>query len=238
MSEVSYAFTQGQMIRVLAIEDDEVTAREIVAELTSHGFQVDWIPDGREGLLKAASGDYDAITLDRLLPGMDGLSVVNVLRSAGVDTPVLMISALSDIDERVKGLRAGGDDYLTKPFASQEMTARLQALLRRRSPLAKTPKLQVADLELDENARDARRAGVALKLLPAEFKLLQYMVRNAGQVLTRTMIFEAVWGYRYDPGTNLIDVHMARIRRKVDAPGQPPLVRTVRGSGYVLGPAD
>ena len=149
-----------------------------------------------------------------------------------------MISALSDIDERVKGLRAGGDDYLTKPFASEEMTARLEALLRRGGRRVESTKLRVADLELDETARNATRAGVELKLLPTEFKLLGYMMRNAGQVLTRTMIFEAVWGYRYDPGTNLIDVHMARIRRKVDAPGLIPLVRTVRGSGYVLGPAD
>jgi two-component system OmpR family response regulator len=226
------------MSRVLAIEDDEVTAREIMAELTAHGFEVDWSADGREGLLKAASGDYDAITLDRMLPGMDGLSIISVLRGAGVETPVLMISALSDIDERVKGLRAGGDDYLTKPFASEEMTARLESLLRRRSRGAESSKLRVADLELDETARTAHRAGMDLRLLPTEFKLLGYMMRNAGQVLTRTMIFEAVWGYRYDPGTNLIDVHMARIRRKVDAAGLPPLVRTVRGSGYVLGPAD
>ena len=226
------------MSRVLAIEDDEITAHEIMAELTAHGFQVDWSADGREGLLKAASGGYDAITLDRMLPGMDGLSIVSVLRGAGVETPVLMISALSDIDERVKGLRAGGDDYLTKPFASEEMTARLEALLRRGGRRVESAKLRVADLELDETARNATRAGVELKLLPTEFKLLGYMMRNAGQVLTRTMIFEAVWGYRYDPGTNLIDVHMARIRRKVDAPGLAPLVRTVRGSGYVLGPAD
>jgi two-component system OmpR family response regulator len=226
------------MSRVLTIEDDEVTAREIMAELTAHGFEVDWSADGREGLLKAASGDYDAITLDRMLPGMDGLSIISVLRGAGVETPVLMISALSDIDERVKGLRAGGDDYLTKPFASEEMTARLESLLRRRSRGAESSKLRVADLELDETARTAHRAGLDLKLLPTEFKLLGYMMRNAGQVLTRTMIFEAVWGYRYDPGTNLIDVHMARIRRKVDTPGLHPLVRTVRGSGYVLGPAD
>jgi two-component system OmpR family response regulator len=224
------------MMRVLAIEDDETTAKEIVAELSAHGFSVDWAADGREGLMRAASGDYDAITLDRMLPGLDGLAIVGLLRGAGVETPVLMISALSDVDERVKGLRAGGDDYLTKPFASEEMTARLEVLLRRRTRPADDPRLRVADLELDTFARSARRADVELKLMPTEYKLLDYMMRNAGQVLTRTMIFEAVWGYRYDPGTNLIDVHMARIRRKVDGPGLQPLVRTVRGSGYVLGP--
>jgi two-component system OmpR family response regulator len=224
------------MMRVLAIEDDETTAKEIVAELSAHGFSVEWAADGREGLMRAASGGYDAITLDRMLPGLDGLAIVGLLRGAGVETPVLMISALSDVDERVKGLRAGGDDYLTKPFASEEMTARLEVLLRRRTRPADDPRLRVADLELDTQARTARRGEVELKLMPTEYKLLDYMMRNAGQVLTRTMIFEAVWGYRYDPGTNLIDVHMARIRRKVDGPGLQPLVRTVRGSGYVLGP--
>lgn len=224
------------MPRILTIEDDETTAREIAAELVQHGFEVDWAADGRDGLVKAASGDYDAITLDRMLPGMDGLALVTVLRSAGVETPVLMISALSDVDERVKGLRAGGDDYLTKPFESDEMAARIEVLLRRRKIQAPTPetRLQAADLELDLVARRARRGGRDIELLPTEFKLLEFMMRNSGQVLTRSMMFEAVWGFHFDPGTNLIDVHMGRLRRKLDPSGAEPLIQTVRGSGYRL----
>jgi two-component system OmpR family response regulator len=222
------------MARVLTIEDDAVTAREIVAELRSRGNEVDWVGDGAAGLRRASAGGYDAITLDRMLPGLDGLAVVTALREAGVQTPVLMISALSDVDERVRGLRAGGDDYLTKPFAPDEMAARIEVLLRRQRAGARETLLTVADLELDLIARRARRGGVALDLLPLEFRLLEYLVRNSGQVVTRTMIFEAVWGYRFDPGTNVIDVHIGRLRKKVDAPGRAPLIRTVRGSGYRL----
>jgi two-component system OmpR family response regulator len=222
------------MARVLTIEDDRVTAREIAAELRSRGNEVDWVGDGAAGLRRASSGAYDAITLDRMLPGLDGLAVVTALREAGVGTPVLMISALSDVDERVRGLRAGGDDYLTKPFAPDEMAARIEVLLRRQRAGARATLLAAADLELDLIARRARRGDVALDLLPLEFRLLEYLVRNSGQVLTRTMIFEAVWGYRFDPGTNVIDVHIGRLRKKVDAPGRAPLIRTVRGSGYQL----
>ena len=224
------------MPKILAIEDDETTAREISAELAQHGFEVDWVADGREGLVRAVSGDYDAITLDRMLPGVDGLTIVTVMRSTGVDTPVLMISALSDVDERVKGLRAGGDDYLTKPFESDEMAARIEVLLRRRRAAAPAPDtvLRVLDLELDLVSRRARRSGRDIELLPTEFKLLEFMMRNSGQILTRSMMFEAVWGYHFDPGTNLIDVHMGRLRKKVDPPGTEPLVVTVRGSGYTL----
>ena len=220
------------MPRILTIEDDETTAREIVAELSAHGFDVEWVADGRDGLLKAASGAYDAITLDRMLPGLDGLAVVTLLRGAGVETPVLMISALSDVDERVRGLRAGGDDYLSKPFASEEMTARIEVLLRRKGQGGAEPILRVADLELNTATRTAQRAGKEIKLLPTEFKLLEFMVSNADQILTRTMIFGAVWNHHYDPGTNLIDVHVALLRRKVDQSGMRPLIHTVRGSGY------
>lgn len=222
------------MPRVLAIEDDETTAQEIAAELTSHGFEVDTVADGREGLVKAVSGDYDLITLDRMLPGLDGLAIVTVMRSTGVETPVLMISALSDVDERVRGLRAGGDDYLTKPFASEEVAARVEVLLRRRGGPAREAKLRVEDLELDLMARTARRAGKEIRLLPTEYRLLEYMMRNAGQILTRTMIFEAVWGHYFSPGTNVIDVHLGQMRRKVDGPGQTPLIHTIRGAGYCL----
>jgi two-component system OmpR family response regulator len=222
------------MAKVLTIEDDAVTAREIVTELQSRGNQVDWVDNGAAGLKRAAGGEYDAITLDRMLPGLDGLAVVTALREAGVQTPVLMISALSDVDERVRGLRAGGDDYLTKPFAPDEMVARIEVLLRRQRTPERETMLRVADLELDLIARSARRGPHNLELLPIEFRLLEFLVRNSDQVLTRTMIFEAVWGYHFDPGTNIIDVHIGRLRKKVDPPGVLPLIRTVRGSGYRL----
>jgi two-component system, OmpR family, response regulator len=222
------------MAKIPTIEDDAVTAREIVAELTASGNDVEHVGDGREGLRKAIAGNYDAITLDRMLPGMDGLAVVTELRRAGVETPVLMISALSDVDARVRGLRAGGDDYLTKPFAPDEMAARVEVLLRRRRAQAPQTRLTVADLELDLIARKARRGDAVLELLPIEFRLLEFLMRNSGQVLTRTMIFENVWGYHFDPGTNVIDVHIARLRRKVDAGEHAPLIRTVRGCGYMI----
>ena len=222
------------MPRVLTIEDDTVTAREIVAELTRRGLAVDWADNGRVGFERARDGDYDAITLDRMLPELDGLVLVTRLREAGVQTPVLMISALSDVDERVRGLRAGGDDYLTKPFSPDEMAARVEVLLRRHRQPDRETMLRVADLELDLIGRIARRGGVTLELLPTEFRLLEFLVRQVGQIVTRTMIFEAVWGYHFDPGTNVIEVHIGRLRRKIDVPGATPLIRTVRGSGYVL----
>jgi two-component system OmpR family response regulator len=224
------------MPQVLVIEDDEVTAREIVAELSVHGMVADWVADGRHGLDRALEGSYDLITLDRMLPGMDGIDVVAALRRAQVDTPVLMISALSDVDERVRGLRAGGDDYLTKPFAPDEMSARAEVLLRRRQSAEGGNRLRVADLELDLVRHVAHRNGQLLNLLPTEFRLLEFLMRNSGQVVTRTMIFEAVWGFHFDPGTNVIDVHIGRLRRKIDSAGQPHLIRTVRGTGYMLAP--
>ncbi len=223
------------MTRILTIEDDAITAREIVAELSSHGLVVDWVDNGREGLARAMSGDYQLITLDRMLPGLDGLTIVTTLRSLGVSTPILMISALSDVDERVRGLRAGGDDYLTKPFASDEMAARVEVLLRRQNMLkAFETTLRVADLELNLISHEATRAEQLLNLLPTEYKLLEFLMRNTGQILSRMMIFEEVWGYHFDPGTNLIDVHIGRLRKKIDLPGLTPLIRTVRGSGYVI----
>ena len=225
------------MQRALVIEDDAVTANEIVAELDLHGLTAEWVANGEDGLNRASSADYDIITLDRMLPGMDGIDVVAALRNRGVDTPVLMISALSDVDERVRGLRAGGDDYLTKPFAPDEMTARVEVLLRRRQPQARSV-LRVADLELDLVTHAANRAGQELPLQPTEYRLLEFLMRHAGQVLTRTMIFEHVWGFHFDPGTNGIDVHIGRLRRKIDQTGQSSLIRTIRGSGYVIAPAD
>lgn len=222
------------MTRILTIEDDETTAQEIVAELSNHGFEVDWARDGKAGLTQALNGHYDLITLDRMLPFMDGLTVVSTLREKNIDTPVLMISALSDVDERVDGLRAGGDDYLVKPFASEEMAARVEVLLRRRNRPEQQTKLRVADLELDLVARQANRGTVTLDLMPTEFRLLEYLMRNSGQIITRTMLFESVWGYHFDPGTNIIDVHIGRLRRKVDVSGLQPLIHTIRGSGYML----
>jgi two-component system OmpR family response regulator len=222
------------MPRVLTIEDDAATAREIISELEAHGFEVDWVGTARDGLIRAVGGVYDVITLDRMLPDRDGLSVVTTMREVGVHTPVLMISALGEVDERVRGLRAGGDDYLTKPFAPDEMSARVEVLLRRQSPAAKALVLQVDDLELDLVARTGRRGTAVLSLLPTEFKLLEVMMRNSGQVLTRMMLFEAVWDFHFDPGTNLVNMHMSRLRKKVDPPDKPPLIRTVRGSGYIL----
>jgi len=206
------------MTRILTIEDDAVTAREIVAELSSHGLDVDWVDNGREGLDRAVSGNYDLITLDRMLPELDGLAIVTTLRTMGVVTPILMISALSDVDERVRGLRAGGDDYLTKPFATDEMAARVEVLLRRQTSVAtQATTLKVADLELDLISHEARRAEQVLTLLPTEYKLLEFLMRNSGQILSRMMIFEEVWGYHFDPGTNLIDVHIGRLRKKIDS---------------------
>src|SRR4029079_13462300 len=200
--------------------------------------EVDWVDNGAAGLKRASGGEYDAITLDRMLPGLDGLAVVKALRDAGVETPVLMISALSDVDERVRGLRAGGDDYLTKPFAPDEMIARIEVLLRRRRAVAPDTVLRFGDLELDLIARRARRGEATLELLPLEFRLLEFLMRNSDQVLTRTMIFESVWGYHFDPGTNVIDVHIARLRRKVDAGDGPALIHTVRGCGYKIQAAE
>ncbi len=226
------------MPRILVIEDDDVTARELVAELASHGIDADRVADGREGFARACDPGYDAITLDLMLPGLDGLGIVTRLRAQGVLTPVLMISALSDVDERVRGLRAGGDDYLTKPFAPDEMLARVEVLLRRHHQQGQPTVLTVADLELDLVRHAAYRGGRPLSLLPTEFKLLEFLMRHAGQVLTRTMIFETVWGFHFDPGTNLIDVHIGRLRRKIDVAELVPLIHTVRGSGYSLAQTD
>ncbi len=222
------------MTRILTIEDDETTAREIMSELESHGYSVEWVDNGKAGLVKALDGNYDLVTLDRMLPSVDGLAIVTAMRRENIDTPVLMISALSDVDERIHGLRAGGDDYLIKPFAPDEMAARVEVLLRRKSRQSPQTVLHILDLELDLVARTVFRRKAKIDLLPMEFRLLEYMMRNSEQILTRTMLFESVWGYHFDPGTNIIDVHIGRLRRKVDGPGLPPLIHTVRGSGYIL----
>jgi two-component system OmpR family response regulator len=221
------------MSRVLLIEDDSETANEIMAELVDRGFDVDWAATGIEGLDKARSGEVDAMIVDRLLPGMDGLTVIEALRKDEVRTPVLVLSALGAVDDRVRGLRMGGDDYLTKPFAIIELVARIEALLRRPAESAGTT-LRVGPLELDLLARTAKRGERTIDLLPREFRLLEYMMRRKDQLLTRAMLFEEVWNYKFVPQSNLVDVHMGRLRRKVDAPDELPMIQSIRGEGFVL----
>jgi two-component system OmpR family response regulator len=224
------------MPKILTIEDDELIADDIVRTLSSSGFSVDVARTGREGMAKVMAGDYDVVTLDRMLPDLDGLTIVATMRGVGMETPVLVMSAMSDVDHRIQGLRAGGDDYLTKPFSAEEMFARIEVLLRRRPRNEKAETmLRTGALQLDLMRRRVTHRERELELQPTEFRVLEFMMRHAGQVLTRTMIFEAVWGCRFDPGTNLIDVHVGRLRKKVDMPGERPLIRTIRGSGYLFG---
>ena len=225
-------------MKVLVIEDDREAAAYLVKGLGESGYVVDHAPEGRDGLFLATSGQYDALIVDRMLPGMDGLQVIGALRAAEVRTPVLILSALGGVDDRVKGLRAGSDDYLVKPFAFSELLARLEALLRRGGAPATTTKLRVDDLELDLLARAVKRGGQAIDLLPREFRLLEYLMRHAGQVVTRTMLLENVWDYHFDPQTNVIDVHVSRLRQKIDKGFPRALLQTVRGAGYTLRPRD
>lgn len=226
-------FRDGAMAKVLLIEDDKETAGEIRAELADRGYVVEWAADGIEGLDKARSGEAEVVIVDRLLPGMDGLTIVEALRTKGVRTPVLVLSALGAVDDRVRGLSAGGDDYLTKPFATVELIARIEALLRRPTETRDTL-LRVGSLELDLMERTARRGDRIIDLLPREFRLLEYMMRRKDQVLTRAMLLEEVWKYKFVPQTNLVDVHMGRLRHKVDEPNEPPMIHNVRGIGFIL----
>jgi two-component system, OmpR family, response regulator len=221
------------MRRVLLVEDDHETADEIMAELVHRGFAVDWAATGLDGLGKARSGKPDAMIVDRLLPGMDGLTIIEALRQEQVRTPVLVLSALGAIDDRVRGLRMGGDDYLTKPFAMAELIARIEALLRRPGESRETI-LRVGPLELDLIERTAKRGERAIDLLPREFRLLAYMMRRKEQMLTRAMLLEEVWNYKFVPQTNLVDVHMGRLRHKVDGPDELPMIHNVRGVGFIL----
>jgi len=225
--------------RVLVVEDDAQTAAEIAAALGDHGFEVECAATGQDALDRAVADRYSAIVLDRMLPGgVDGLTVLSSLRGLRVDAPVLILSALSAVDERVRGLRAGGDDYLTKPFESLELTARIEVLLRRRAVPDRQTMLRVGDLEVDLLKREVKRGGRTIELLPREYRLLEYLMHHPGQVITRTMLFEEVWSYRYDQRTNVIDVHMGKLRRKLDEGGLPSMIHTVRGSGYILRAAD
>jgi two-component system, OmpR family, response regulator len=221
--------------RILVIEDDREMSAEIVACLAGSGYETEASFDGTEGLSRALSGRFDLITLDRMLPGHNGLQIAEALRGAGLTTPILMLSALSELDERLAGLRAGGDDYVIKPFEPSELAVRAAVLLRRIAQAQNPPlRLRAGDLELDLVAREARRHGRAIELLPTEFKLLEFLMRNPGQLLSRRMIFEHVWGYHFDPGTNLIDVHVGKLRKKIDDPAAPSFIRTERGSGYIF----
>jgi two-component system, OmpR family, response regulator len=221
-------------MRILLVEDDPQLSGFLVKALREIGAVVDQAPDGREGLFVAAGGAYDVIVLDRLLPKLDGLAILHTLRAAGNRTPVLILSALGEVEDRVAGLRAGGDDYLVKPFAFSELHARLEALTRRGQGDAPATHLQVADLGLDLLSREVARAGTPVVLQPREFRLLEFLMRHAGQVVTRTMLLEHVWDYHFDPQTNVIDVHISRLRAKIDKGFDPPLLHTVRGAGYML----
>jgi two-component system OmpR family response regulator len=222
--------------KVLLIEDDDATADFVARGLTEEGFVVDRAANGRDGLFHATDGSYDCIVLDRMLPGIDGMGVLAAVRAAGIETPVIVLSALGAADDRIHGLTHGADDYLTKPFAFVELLARIRLLIRRGGATkAVETVLRCGDLEMDLLARRTKRAGKAIDLQPREFRLLEFMLRHVDQVVTRTMLLEGVWDYHFDPGTNVIDVHLSRLRKKVDEGFDRPLLHTVRGAGYRLG---
>ena len=221
-------------MRILVVEDDEIAAEYVRKGLMEAGHVVDLAADGDMGLEMARAADYDALVLDRMMPKMDGLEMLAALREDGDSTPVLILSALGEVDHRVEGLRAGGDDYLAKPYAFSELLARVEAIGRRVDPTAAITKLKVGELEMDLLARTVKREGKNILLQPREFRLLECLMRNAGRVVTRTMLLEKVWDYHFDPQTNVIDVHISRLRGKIDKEFEAPLLHTVRGAGYRL----
>ncbi|MEW5683669.1 MAG: response regulator transcription factor [Pseudomonadota bacterium] len=221
-------------MHVLVVEDDERVASHVVKGLKAEGWLVDHVSDGREALFRVASETYDVIVLDRMLPNVDGLKILQTMRATGDSTPVLILSALGDVDNRVKGLRAGGDDYLAKPFAFSELLARVEVLSRRKGVVQETTELSLADLSMNLLTRTVTRSGTPIELTTREFGLLEYLLRNAGRVVSRSMLLEAVWDYNFDPQTNIIDQHVSRLRQKIDKDFDPPLVQTVRGAGYSL----
>lgn len=221
-------------MKFLVVEDDQDTAAYIVRGLKEHGHAVDLAANGRDGVFLAGNESYDAIMLDRMLPGMDGLALLRMLRAMAVKTPVLFLTALGGIEDRVEGLNAGADDYLIKPFAFSELMARLHALTRR-PPLSETQTfLKIADVEIDLLKRSVRRNGVPIDLQPREFKILEFMVRRRGQVVTRTMLLEGVWDFHFDPKTNIVETNMSRLRSKLSRDGGRDLIQTIRGSGYLI----
>jgi two-component system OmpR family response regulator len=221
-------------MKLLVIEDDPVASGYLCKALKESGHVVDVVDDGMQGLQRATSEPFDVLIIDRMLPSLDGLTVIETLRKSGNDTPVLIVSALGEVDERVRGLRSGGDDYLVKPYAFAELLARVEVLAGRRSGDGPVTRLEVADLELDLLSRSVKRAGESIELQPREFTLLEYLMRHAGQVVTRTMLLEAVWDFHFDPQTNVIDVHISRLRRKIDKDFDVALIHTIRGAGYSL----
>lgn len=225
-------------MKVLVIEDDCEASRYLEKALTEAGHSVDVAGDGETGETLAENGHYDVLIVDRMLPKKDGLSVIMALRAKGIETPVLILSALGQVDDRVTGLRAGGDDYLTKPYAFSELLARIEVLQRRKNPKEAETIYRVGDLELDRLAHTAKRGGKDIILQPREFRLLEYLMRHAGQVVTRTMLLENVWDYHFDPQTNVIDVHISRLRSKIEKGFDTPLLHTVRGAGYMLKAVD
>jgi two-component system, OmpR family, response regulator len=224
----------GARRRILVIEDDAETAEQIADFLQASGYHVDLAGNGNAGLELGLSGSYAVMAIDRMLPGVDGIAIIRRLRDAGIVTPTLIVSALGEVDDRVRGLRAGGDDYLVKPFAYSELLARIEALARRSAAVVKETVLRVGDLELDLVSRTANRCGKEIKLLPREFQVLEFLVRNEGHVVPRTMLLEKVWDLHFDPNTNIIDVYVGRVRRKVDADQTSPLIHTVRGVGFCV----
>jgi two-component system OmpR family response regulator len=220
--------------RILVVEDDPVTAGQLVDSLTANGYQVDLAANGNDAMSRGRSETYAVLTIDRLLPDLDGIAVMQQLRQEGIATPVLIVSALGEIDDRVRGLRAGGDDYLVKPFAFAELLARVEALARRSATVVRETVLRVGDLEVDLVARSVSRRGREIKLLPREFQLLEYLVRNEGRIVPRAMLLQHVWDLHFDPTTNIIDVYVGRVRRKIDDQQAYPLIHTVRGVGYCL----
>ncbi|MEL7048668.1 MAG: response regulator transcription factor [Pseudomonadota bacterium] len=221
-------------MRVLLIEDNAEAAGFLQKALKESGHSCDWAEDGESGLEQARNGAYDILIVDRMLPKLDGLSVIKELRNDGSRVPALILSALGEVDDRVKGLKAGGDDYLTKPYASSELLARIEALTRRVVPEEQITRLSVGDLVLDRLSHRVTRAGELILLQPREFRLLEYLMKHAGQVVTRTMLLENVWDYHFDPQTNVIDVHVSRLRAKIDKSFDTPLLHTVRGAGYMI----
>ena len=223
-----------ESMRILVIEDDREAAGWLIKGLAESGHVADHASDGEEGLNLASEAIHDVLIVDRMLPKLDGLSIIRKLRDSGIKTPVLILSALADVDERVKGLRAGGDDYLGKPYAFSELLARVESLGRRSNETPLETRLKAADLEIDLLTRSVTRAGKPIVLQPREFKLLEYLVRNAGHIVTRTMLLENVWDYHFDPQTNVIDVHISRLRSKIDKGHDEPVLQTVRGAGYMI----
>jgi two-component system OmpR family response regulator len=221
-------------MRLLIIEDDRDAAEYLVKAFREVGHVADAAVDGEEGLAMALDGQYEVLIVDRMLPKLDGLTVIGSLREKGVDTPVLILSALGQVDDRVKGLRAGGDDYLPKPYSFSELLARVEVLSRRRGGRGEETVLRVGDLSLDRMSREVRRGEEEVSLQPREFRLLEYLMKHAGQVVTRTMLLENVWDYHFDPQTNVIDVHISRLRSKIDKGFSQPLLHTIRGAGYMI----